>query len=219
MQDANGCLYQASSSMCGARQTCSGFACACVVDPVCTAAGTSCATSTSLATCAADGSCFYQVAGSLSVCGAGTVCERLAPAACADPNWAEWPVPPSVSPSAYTDNGDGTVTDHVTGLMWQSPPTNATMTQPAAVTYCSTMLAAGGHHDWRLPTKIELLSIVDYGRSSPSINPVFASVVSNAYWSSTSVAGTPFNAWFVDFYDGNSKGYIATYTFYVRCVR
>jgi hypothetical protein len=219
MQDANGCFYEASSSMCGGHQTCSGSACACVADPVCKAAGTSCATSTSLATCAADGGCFYQAGGSPAACGAGTVCERLAPAACADPNWAEWPVPPSVSPSAYTDNGDGTVTDNGTGLMWQSPPAATTMTHPAAVTYCSTMLAAGGHHDWRLPTKIELLSIVDYGRSNPSINPVFASAVSDFYWSSTPVAGTPSYAWYVYFDDGDTFFDDMTSTNYVRCVR
>jgi hypothetical protein len=124
-----------------------------------------------------------------------------------------------VSPSAYTDNGDGTVTDNVTGLMWQSPPTNTTMTQPAAVTYCTTMLATGGHHDWRLPTKIELLSLVDYGRSTPSINPVFTDFVSAYYWSSTLVAGTPGSAWIVYFYTGYPDRIPMSYPNYVRCVR
>jgi hypothetical protein len=194
---------------------------------VCKAAGTSCATSTSLATCAADGNCFYQVAGSQSACGGGTVCEHLAPAKCADPSWAEWPVPPAVSPSAYTDSGDGTVTDNVTGLMWQSPPAATTMSQPDAVAYCSTMLTVGGHHDWRLPTKIELLSIVDYGREAPTINPVFPSTVSSTvspralqyYWSSTALAGSPSNAWLVDFNGGYTGNDAMSGTSYVRCVR
>jgi hypothetical protein len=178
-----------------------------------------CASTSTMATCAQDSQgCFYQAAGS-PVCGAGTVCERLAPAACADPNWAEWPIPPSVSPSAYTDNRDGTVTDKVTGLMWQSPPETTTMTQPVALAYCSTILTAGGYQDWRLPTKIELLSIVDYGRSSPSISPVFGSTVSDNYWSSTPVAGSPSNAWNVYFLNGSTVYYDVTTEYYVRCVR
>ena len=193
---------------------------ACVADPMCKTAGTSCATSTTLSTCAAEGNCLYQAAGSPSACGDGTVCERLAPASCADPNWAEWPVPPSTSPSAYTDNGDGTVTDNVKGLMWQSPSAATTMTQPAAVTYCATMLTTGGHHDWRLPTKSELLSIVDYGRSFPSINPVFTSTASSFYWSSTLQAGNElYFAWNVYFTDGATYTYKLALANNVRCVR
>jgi hypothetical protein len=139
---------------------------------------------------------------------------------CADSNWAEWQVPPSTAPTGYTDNGDGTVTDNTTGLMWQqdnSAPT--TMNQSAAFTYCSTTVTAGGHHDWRLPSKIELLSIVDYGMSNPNINAVFKNTVSNIYWSSTNYAPTPSGAWFVYFSDGGSSMGAMTSTHYVRCVR
>ena len=158
---------------CGPNQTCGGAvgSAKCTCASTCTVGVTECASSTSLGSCAAGpNSCNVQ---STAACGSGLVCERFAPASCADPSWAEWPVPPSTSPTGYTDNGDGTVTDNTTGLMWEKTGANTPMTQPAAVTYCATMATTGGHSDWRLPSKIELLSIVDYGRSSPSINPIF----------------------------------------------
>ena len=53
---------------------------------------------------------------------------------------------------SYTDNGDGTVTDNVTGLMWQQAVPTATYSWAGAVTYCSTLTLAG-HSDWRLPSR------------------------------------------------------------------
>jgi len=147
------------------------------------------------------------------------VCERVAPANCADPTWAEWPLPP-VSPTAYTDNKDGTVTDNVTGLMWQSPPAATTMSQSAALTYCSTQLKAGGYSDWRLPTKIELASLVDTGRAAvPTINNIFSTTVADFYWTSTIYAQGPANAWYVNFSTGGVGFYDITGTGNVRCVR
>jgi hypothetical protein len=62
---------------------------------------------------------------------------------------------------SYTDNGDGTVTDNVTGLMWQQQAVpSTTYAQSNPTSYCQS-LTLGGHADWRLPSIIELLSIVD----------------------------------------------------------
>ena len=55
------------------------------------------------------------------------------------------------NPEAYTDNGDGTITDKVTGLMWQKVAAAGTYTQPLAAAYCPA-LSLGGQGDWRLPT-------------------------------------------------------------------
>ena len=222
MQDAGGCFYEASGTTCGAHQACAGAAgaaqCACAADPVCSSAGTACATSSSLTTCAQSGSCFYQ--GPATSCGTGTVCERVAPASCQDPAWAEWPVPPSTSPTAYTDNGDGTVTDKITGLMWQQSSAPSTMTQAAALTYCSTMLTAGGHSDWRLPTKIELLSILDYAKASgPTINAIFTITQANWYWTATTFALDTSQAWFVSFIDCSTSAEAMSSAAAVRCVR
>ena len=76
----------------------------------------------------------------------------------------------------YTDNGDGTVTDNVTGLMWQeSPDTDGDgnidaadeLTYNAAVANAG-MLRIGGYSDWRLPTIKELYSLIDFSGKDPS---------------------------------------------------
>ena len=75
------------------------------------------------------------------------------------------------------DNGDGTITDRVTGLMWQKDPGDK-MTFDEAVAAADSFILAG-HDDWRLPNAKELQSIVDCTRSpattsSAAIDPVFA---------------------------------------------
>lgn len=58
----------------------------------------------------------------------------------------------------YQDNGDGTVTDLVTGLMWQQDP-GAKMTFDQAVAGADDFNLAG-YNDWRLPTIKELYSLI-----------------------------------------------------------
>lgn len=61
----------------------------------------------------------------------------------------------------YQDNGDGTVTDFNTGLMWQKTPPTEYMTWGEAHKYAES-LALGDYDDWRVPTIKELHSIVAY---------------------------------------------------------
>jgi hypothetical protein len=77
---------------------------------------------------------------------------------------------------SYTDNGDGTITDNVTGLVWQkSPDTDGDgdidaadkLTYAEAVTY-SQNLALAGYTDWRLPDIKELYSLIDFSGVDPS---------------------------------------------------
>jgi hypothetical protein len=130
------------------------------------------------------------------------------------------------NPETYTDNMDGTVTDNVTGLMWQKAvatgPAGAGLsgfTQPQAVAFCSTLTLAT-HSDWRLPTIIELTSIVDLGQSSPSINVTFFPATQGNFWSSSPEFGSPANAWIVYFDNGGAAGtdYMGLLC-HVRCVR
>jgi hypothetical protein len=162
-----------------------------------------------------------------SVCSTGLVCERLAPAACADPSWAEWPMPNGPSDVAAgapnlasdTDHGDGTVTDNVTGLMWQKVAAAQMLTQAQALAYCPT-LSLGGHADWRLPSLIELMSIVDKGQSNPSIDAMyFPATPATPFWSSTPVAGSTTAGWYVYFDYGNALTFDLTDMLGVRCVR
>ena len=119
----------------------------------------------------------------------------------------------------FTDNGDGTVTDKVTGLMWQEQDDGKKMTWREAKEYAEG-LSLGGYTDWRLPTIKELQSIIDYTKKEPSIDTTFfPSTKASFYWSSATVAGYPSFAWGVDFGDGGVGGYVKTVYNYVRCVR
>ncbi len=79
--------------------------------------------------------------------------------------------------NSFVDNGDGTITDSATGLMWQLSNSRKGMNWEEALKYAES-LELGGHNDWRLPNAKELQSIVDYTRSvqttgSAAINPIF----------------------------------------------
>ncbi len=78
----------------------------------------------------------------------------------------------------FQDNGDGTVTDLATGLMWQQTDDGNGRNWEDALAYAEELNLAG-YDDWRLPNAHELQSIVDYKRSmqstgSPAIDPVFS---------------------------------------------
>jgi hypothetical protein len=64
--------------------------------------------------------------------------------------------------NSFIDNGDGTVTDTSTGLMWEQNGSTIGTWQDA-FSYCET-LSFAGHNDWRLPDINELQSCVDYNR-------------------------------------------------------
>jgi formylglycine-generating enzyme required for sulfatase activity len=120
--------------------------------------------------------------------------------------------------ASHTANGDGTVTDRITSLMWQQTPPTATHLWNDAVDYCAK-LSLAGLDDWRLPTSIELVSIVDYGQRSPSINGTyFPSTPKGFFWSSTQKVGSTNYPLAVNFIDGNVNTN-DTDTGYVRCVR
>ena len=66
----------------------------------------------------------------------------------------------------YRDNGDGTVSDLVTGLMWQGDP-GEKMTYDQAVAGVSSFNLAG-YTDWRLPTIKELYSLIQFSGTDVS---------------------------------------------------
>ncbi len=106
--------------------------------------------------------------------------------------------------NSFVDNGDGTITDRATGLMWAQNDSGAGLDWEEALVWVETRNASSylGYNDWRLPNAKELQSIVDYSRSpdttnSAALDPLFrASVITNEarqvdypfYWSSTSHA-------------------------------
>ena len=122
--------------------------------------------------------------------------------------------------SAYTDNGDGTVTDNVTGLVWQKTVDNATRTWYVAWDYCTHNDEALPGTGWRLPSAGELMSIVYYGTYDSAINGIaFPGTNPSYYWSATTRADGSGDAWGVNFGYGNVNSYGKSNTLYVRCVR
>lgn len=117
----------------------------------------------------------------------------------------------------YQDNSNQTVTDQKSGLMWMKADDGTGRTWQDAVDYCNGLDFAG-QSDWRLPTRFELDSIVDYGRSYPAIKSVFV-CKSSFYWSSLPYAGDPVYAWGIYFNDGADHWLDKSNRYYVRCVR
>ncbi|MBI5194934.1 MAG: DUF1566 domain-containing protein [Nitrospirae bacterium] len=119
---------------------------------------------------------------------------------------------------SFTDNGNGTVTDNKTGLVWQQGEPGE-MSWGSALSYCEG-LSLGGSTDWRLPNIKELESLTDDTRYSPAINTTyFPNTISSYYWSSTTSASYPYYACDVYFFDGYVYRYYKDFNYYVRCVR
>jgi arylsulfatase A-like enzyme len=95
---------------------------------------------------------------------------------------------------SFTDNGNGTVTDNNSGLMWQKTDSGE-MTWDNARTGATTLNLAG-YTDWRLPTAQEAFSMLDHER-----NPAF-----NSTYFVNNAGGTPGYFWSSDlFYGDNTK--------------
>ncbi len=162
----------------------------------------------------------------------------------------------------FTDNGDGTVTDHQTGLMWEKQtgtvgsgvPCHLSCPDPRVVNNwyswtagadgaeeangtaftnflerlnggrcgdSDTCTGLGGHTDWRLPMLAELKSILLHPYpcgTSPCIDPVFGPTA-GYYWSATTHAVNPGNAWAVYFGSGSTSNELKTHIGVVRAVR
>ena len=138
--------------------------------------------------------------------------------------WARWPMPNARLPGlpnqhAYDTATPGVVVDRVSGLMWQRKLPNTFLTRADAERQCDD-LVLGGHHDWRLPSRIELVSLIDTTRTQPSIDTeAFPSTPSDWFWTSSLAADDPSAAWYVYFYFGYPKTDDMTSRFSVRCVR
>lgn len=89
----------------------------------------------------------------------------------------------------FKDNGNGTITDRATGLMWQK------IASPDQITWEDSIIGAealtlAGYTNWRLPNVLELLSIVLWTEFDPCINHTFfPQTLSDIYWTSTTFDG------------------------------
>ncbi|MGX9727484.1 MAG: Lcl C-terminal domain-containing protein [Candidatus Electronema sp. VV] len=145
-------------------------------------------------------------------------------------------IPASTPDSRLTDNGDGTVTDTKTGLMWKqcveglsgsdcASGTAGSFTWQQALQQPGTVNNAGGfagHTDWRLPNIKELRSIVEEQCYSPAINQNrFPNTPSSDVWSGSpyAYALNSVASWYVNFNYGRSRTYSRTIHYAVRLVR
>ena len=145
-------------------------------------------------------------------------------------------------PTRFTDNGNGTITDNLTGLIWLKnfnvPAAQANWA--TALDYIDELNASGtmnsnsagdtskgGSHqtDWRLPNLREILSLLDFSQESPPLpsGHPFTNVVSDSssyYWSSTTHKTTTTEGWYIRLYQsgGVDKG-PKTATYYTCAVR
>ncbi len=147
----------------------------------------------------------------------------------------DWPNP------RFTDNGDGTVTDNLTGLMWLKDADalderewSDALTQVenlnSGADFSATDYTAGTYSDWRLSSVKELQSLIHYGVSDPAIpntagtgkwteGDPFTGVQLSNYWSSTSYAGNTAGAWYMDFDLDNVRSNLKENPYYVWPVR
>ena len=120
----------------------------------------------------------------------------------------------------FIDNGNSTISDNNTGLMWAQGDDGVTLDWENALSYAESSELAG-YTDWRLPNVKELQGIVDYSRSptaidaeniGPAIDPIFDCTLMQSeagyddygyYWTGTSAnftSGEPYYyAWYVAF--------------------
>ena len=104
---------------------------------------------------------------------------------------------PTVIVNHFTDNGNGTITDNITNLIWQKINYTDSLTWENALTYADT-LSLNSYTDWRLPNIKELQSINDVSIINPSINTIyFNNIGVTKYWSSTTLPNQITKAWYL----------------------
>jgi len=149
----------------------------------------------------------------------------------------------TINPPSYTDNGDGTISDNVTGLMWQQDP-GEKLTWPEAVELLKQINQEGmyGYNDWRIPSMKELYSLVDFSgltrKSSDTSVPyidtdyfafeygdaagenrfIDSQILSSTIYDSTTLGGNT-TVFGYNFADGRIKGYEIDKDFYCYFVR
>lgn len=138
--------------------------------------------------------------------------------------------------ASYTDNGDGSVLDNNTGLLWEKTPQNDRLQYADALAYCESLELAD-KDDWRVPSLKELYSLADFrgelltpeeGEPTPYIDitvfdfeyPDQGMIFAGQYWSSTLyIKGPVMNgmnqgAFGFNFADGHIKSYGTGLDFY-----
>ena len=157
------------------------------------------------------------------------------PATCGTHKWPCWHMPnPAASglpnPASYTDLGNGAVRDNVTCLVWEKSPDTTQGFWQANSDHCASLVTSSfaGYSDWRLPTRVEMASLVDFARTGDAIDTAAFPKEPSGYYRTGS-------DWYETITGQNSSGFSwiygmssgftsnayakATSNAYVRCVR
>lgn len=129
-----------------------------------------------------------------------------------------WGVRPLSLGNTLIDNGDGTVSDPATLLMWQQKATATTYDVAGAFAFCQAA-TFGGKTDWRLATPAELLTIVDYTVSFPATTAAFDLDATTGYWAARPNVVQADSQWYQWMNYGYSNTDAPNTTEHVLCVR
>ena len=121
--------------------------------------------------------------------------------------------------AAFVKEG-AVVKETESALFWQDSEAveSTSMLYAEAVTYCQALVIEE-KEDWRLPTLIELQTLIDYNRYDPALQRGFHFGLSKVYWSVSPYANDKDRAWHIDFKSGVSDHSRHSYDYNVRCVR
>lgn len=140
---------------------------------------------------------------------------------CGDDGWTHWD--PNGPRQLTLEDANQIVSDSLTGLRWEATTqSSAELSHAGAEAYCAALSIGALASGWRLPTRVELLSIVDYSKASPAVDTAYFKDVYNVpYW--TKSAYVPLSGaaktWGVYFTDGQTGSVDeAAGTAWVRCV-
>jgi len=132
------------------------------------------------------------------------------------------------APLVYVDNGDGTITNVNTGLMWEKVSQDGSVHDVNNRYTWDTAFSGhvaelngtsfAGHTDWRLPNVRELATLANYENYNPGVSAAFNTCTSGCtvltgsctstqlYWSSSTLRENPFLAWVENPLDGGVFG-------------
>ena len=123
------------------------------------------------------------------------------------------------NPQSYDTHDEATVLDKVTGLLWQRTVDPGSISFEEASQRCRE-LSLAGFQDWRLPSRIELVSLVAVDHTHPSIDAVaFSKTPPDWFWTASVGSESPRSAWYVYFDVGYPKTDDQSNHFSARCVR
>lgn len=142
-------------------------------------------------------------------------------------SWARWKMP-NYDGGGATDNlldytfDQTTVSDKITGLFWMR-----TIPQPVqgTKTYEAARAACEGAGEWRLPSRIELVTLLHLGEAPTIDKTAFPSAAGGEHWTSSEVRlpggalTNPKKYWVVDFSSGELRQREETAQAAIRCVR